>query len=85
MPIDLYKSEATRFTIEDGKLRPPFNALQGLGDSAAQKIVAERENGRFLSVEDFHNRTKVSKTIVELLRRLGCFDGMTESDQLSLF
>ena len=85
LPVDLYKSDAKKFCIEDGKLRPPFNALQGLGTSAAEKIVAERANGPFMSIEDFHNRTKVSKTIVELLRRLGCFEGMTESDQLTLF
>lgn len=85
LPVDLYKSDSKKFLIEDGKLRPPFNALQGLGTSAAEKIVAERENGPFMSIEDFRNRTKVSKTIVELLRKLGCLEGMTETDQLTLF
>lgn len=85
LPVDLYKSDAKKFRIEDGKLRPPFNALQGLGGSAAERIVAERENGPFMSVEDFRTRTKVSKTIVDLLRKMGCFAGMTETDQLTLF
>ncbi len=85
LPVDLYKSDAKKFIIEDGRLRPPFNALQGLGTAAAEKIAAERDIAPFMSVEDFRNRTKVSKTIVDLLKKLGCLEGLTETDQLTLF
>lgn len=85
LPVDLYKSDAKKFLIEDGKLRPPFNALQGLGTSVAEKIVAEREKGIFMSIEDLRNRTRISKTIIELMKKLGCLEGMTETDQLTLF
>ena len=83
--IDLYRSDATRFVIDGDKLIPPFSAIQGVGESAARSIAAARDEGEFLSVEDFQNRTKVSKTIVEILEQMGCFRGMPESNQLSLF
>jgi len=83
--IDLYRSDATRFVIDGDKLIPPFSAIQGVGENAARSIAAARDEGEFLSVEDFQNRTKVSKTIVEILEQMGCFRGMPESNQLSLF
>jgi len=85
LPIDLYKSDANKFIIEEGKIRPPFNAMQGLGTSAAEKIVTERAIEPFMSVEDLRNRTRISKTIIEMLKKLGCLEGMTETDQLTLF
>ena len=85
LPVDLYKSDSKRFIIEEGKIRPPFNSLQGLGTVAAEKIVIEREIAPFMSIEDLRSRAKVSKTIVELLKKIGCLDGLTETDQLTLF
>ena len=85
LPIDLYKSSATKFIIEDGKLRPPFNAIQGLGGAAAENIVAERSKETFFSVEDLKTRAKLSKTVVDTLRNFGCLDGLTETNQLTLF
>ncbi|WP_235427128.1 PolC-type DNA polymerase III [Cohnella kolymensis] len=83
--IDLYKSDATRFIIEDEALIPPFAAIAGVGDNAARNIAASREEGDFLSIEDFQQRSKASKTIVDILTGLGCFRGMPESNQLMLF
>jgi len=83
--IDLYRSDATRFLIDGDALIPPFSAVAGIGESAANNIAAARRDGPFLSVEDFQMRTRVSKTVVELLAGFGCFDGMPETNQLSLF
>lgn len=84
-PIDLYRSEATKFIVDGNSLIPPFSALGGIGDNAARNIAAAREHGEFLSIEDFQQKSKASKTIVELLTSMGCFRGLPESNQLSLF
>ena len=85
LPIDLYKSEATKFTIEKDGLRPPLNALQGLGTSAAQNIVEARKNGEFLSIEELRTKAKISKSVIEILDRNDCLRGLPESNQLCLF
>ncbi|PZD93360.1 PolC-type DNA polymerase III [Paenibacillus sambharensis] len=84
-PIDLYRSDATKFLIDGDSLIPPFAAVGGIGDNAARNIAAAREEGDFLSVEDFQQKSRASKTIVELLAGMGCFRGLPESNQLSLF
>jgi DNA polymerase-3 subunit alpha (Gram-positive type) len=72
--------------VIDGKsLIPPFSAIQGIGENAAKQIAAAREEGDFLSVEDFQIRARASKTVVEVLSGFGCFRGLPESNQLSLF
>ena len=83
--VDLYKSEATRFIIEEDGLRPPINALQGVGDNAAKAIVEARKDGEFISKEDLRLRAKVTKTAIETLNNHGCLEGMSETNQLSLF
>ncbi|WP_283771266.1 PolC-type DNA polymerase III [Paenibacillus sp. J45TS6] len=83
--IDLYRSDATRFIVDQDSLIPPFSALQGIGDNAARNIAAARDHGEFLSIEDFQQKSKASKTAVELLTQMGCFRGLPESNQLSLF
>ena len=83
--IDLYKSDATKFVIDENGLIPPFNAVPGLGTNAAKNIVKAREQGEFLSIEDFQQRSKASKTIVEYLERMGVFQNLPEQNQLSLF
>jgi DNA polymerase-3 subunit alpha (Gram-positive type) len=83
--IDLYRSEATKFIIEGDALIPPFSAMQGVGVNAAKNIAAAKDAGEFLSIEDFQQRSKASKTIVEILNQMGCFRGLPESNQLSLF
>ncbi len=85
MPIDLYRAEPHRFQIIDGKLMPSFNSIEGLGDSAAVAIAEAAKDGKFLSKDDFRERTKVSKTVVELMSDLGLFGDLPESNQLSLF
>jgi DNA polymerase-3 subunit alpha (Gram-positive type) len=83
--IDLYRSDATRFQIDGNNLLPPFSSVPGIGENAAKNIAAARKDGEFLSVEDFQLRTKSTKTVVELLANMGCFRGLPESNQLSLF
>ena len=83
--VDLYISEATKFTIEEDGIRPPISALQGVGDNAAKSIVEARKQGEFISKEDLRIRSKVSKTVIETLSNHGCLEGMSETNQLSLF
>ena len=86
LPIDIYKSDALNFIIEDGKLRPPFVAVSGLGESAAFDIVKGREGKQFLSVEEFAIACpKVSKTHIQMLKDAGAFGNMAETNQISLF
>ena len=84
--IDIYKSHATKFLIEDGKLRPPFVAISGLGESAAWDIMNGREGKEFLSVEEFAIACpKVSKTHMQMLKDAGAFGSLPETNQVSLF
>lgn len=85
LPVDLYKSDATKFLPEKGKIRMPFNCLPGLGESAAEKIVKAREEGEFLSKQELLERAKISKAIIELLEGVGVLKGLSETNQLSLF
>ena len=84
--IDLYKSDATKFIMEDDGIRPPLNSIPGLGTVAAQSIQAAREkDGNFMSIEELKLRAGIGKSTVELLKAAGCLKGMTESNQMSLF
>jgi DNA polymerase-3 subunit alpha (Gram-positive type) len=83
--VDLYRSDSDRFLIGENGILPPLKSLEGVGETAARNIVKERENDKFLSIEDFVTRTKVSKTVVEALREHGCFSDLPESNQISLF
>ena len=85
LPIDLYASHATRFLLEAGEIRPPLNALQGVGSNAAAAILEAREAGEFLSVEEFRTRTRVTKTVIETLKSHGVFRNLPETSQISLF
>ena len=85
LPCDLYKSDVRRFLIEDGGLRCPFISLGGLGLSAAEAIVRERDKAPFLSVEDLKERAKVSSAVVELLRSHGSLESLSETSQVSMF
>ncbi|QHW30029.1 PolC-type DNA polymerase III [Paenibacillus rhizovicinus] len=84
-PVDLYRSEATRFIVDGTSIIPPFGAISGIGENAARNIAAARDFGEFLSIEDFQQKSKATKTIVEVLTGMGCFRGLPESNQLSLF
>lgn len=82
---DLYKSDASVFVIDGDTLIPPFDAIPSLGTSVAKTIVEARKDGEFLSKEDFQQRGRVSKTVVEYMDELGCLEGMPDANQLSLF
>ena len=84
--VDLYNSEATTFKPKnETDIIPPFNSIEGLGDTVANNIVEERNKGVFISIEEFQNRCKVSTTLIDKMRLMGLFDGMPETSQLSLF
>ncbi|MBQ4052179.1 MAG: PolC-type DNA polymerase III [Clostridia bacterium] len=85
LPVDLYKSQATRFTIEDGAIRMPFSVLNGVGENAALNIVKTRDEGDFLSQEEFCQRAKIAATVGELLRAEGVFGDLPVSAQVSFF
>jgi DNA polymerase-3 subunit alpha (Gram-positive type) len=85
MPLDIYRAQPHRFQIIDGKLMPSLNSIEGLGDNAAIAIAEAAKNGPFLSKDDFRERTKTSKTVIELMSDLGLFGDLPESNQLSLF
>ena len=85
LPIDLMRSKAKRFTIEGNAIRPPFSSIAGVGGNAAIGIEEAQSGGPFASVEDFRLRTKANSAVIGAMRALGCFDGMPETNQLTLF
>ena len=85
LPVDLYKSHSTKFQIEDEKIRPPLNCIAGLGTVAADSIVEARKDGKFMSIDDLKIRAKIGTSGADLLKQFGCLDGMSQSNQLSLF
>lgn len=83
--IDVYKSDGFKFIIEDGKIRIPLIGLNGLGASVVENIVTERELGKFISYEDLKRRTKASGTVLEKLKSVNAIEGLSETNQISLF
>ena len=86
LPVDLYHSEATVWVAKnDTEIYPPFNAIEGLGDTVAQNIVRERNEQPFISIEDVQKRGKVSQTLIEKMKDMGILKDLPDSNQLSLF
>ncbi len=85
LPVDLYASDATKFKIEDNKLRPPLNSIPGFGTVAAQGIMSARKDGKFMSIDDLKIRAKIGNSGADLLKEFGCLKGMSQSNQMSLF
>ena len=85
LPLDLYQADARRFKIIDGKLMPALSTIEGLGEKAADAVMDAAKEGKFLSKDDFRDRTKVSKTVIDLMDDLGILGDLPESNQLSLF
>ncbi len=85
LPVDIYKSHATDFLIEDGKIRMPFSVFNGVGITAAESIASARDGGVYISQEEFRSRTGVSTTIVDMFDKEGVFGNIPKTSQLSLF
>lgn len=85
VPIDIFSAHSRNFQIVDGKLMPSLNSIDGLGEKAADAIVEAAKEGPFLSKDDFRQRTKVSKTIIDLMDSLHLLGELPESNQISLF
>ncbi|MBR6665911.1 MAG: PolC-type DNA polymerase III [Lachnospiraceae bacterium] len=84
-PIDIFRAQSRLFQIVDGKIMPSLSSIDGLGEKAADAIVEAAKDGPFLSKDDFRQRTKVSKTVIELMSQLGLLGNLPESNQISLF
>ena len=85
VPIDIFSAQSRLFQIVEGKLMPSLNSIDGLGEKAADSIVEAAKDGAFLSKDDFRERAKVSKTIVDLMSTLNLLGNLPESNQISLF
>ncbi len=85
VPIDIFSAQSRLFQIVDGKLMPSLNSIDGLGEKAADAIVEAAKDGPFLSKDDFRQRAKVSKTVLDLMSDLGLLGNLPESNQISLF
>ena len=85
LPVDIYLSEGRKFKIEDGKIRIPLIGISGLGGAVIENILKEREEAKFISVEDLKRRTKMSQTVADKLRSIGAISSLSETNQISLF
>ena len=85
LPVDIYLSAGRKFTIENEKIRIPLIGINGLGGAVIDAIVKEREEGKFISIEDLKRRTKMSQPVVDKLKNIGAISSLSETNQISLF
>ena len=85
LPVDIYKAQSRLCSVVDGKIMPSLKSIDGMGEKAADAVVEARKDGPFLSRDDFWNRTKVPKTVIEKMHGLGLLGDLPETNQISLF
>lgn len=85
LPVDLKKSKAKQFSIEEGKIRMPFMAVPQLGDKAAELLEQAAAEGDFLSVEELKKKCRLSASVLDTMREMGCLAGLPEKSQLTIF
>ena len=85
LPVDIYKSDATKFLVEDGKIRPPLESLNDFGGVVADQLVEARKDGPFANQEELQSRAKLGKVAMEVLEKNGCLNGMPKSSQINFF
>ncbi len=85
LPVNVYKSHAHKFLLEDGRVRLPFSAVKGLGGAAAESLMTARDEGDFLSQDDVQSRSGLSKTLMETLNQMGAFGDLPQTSQISFF
>ncbi len=85
LPVSLKHSHACDYLIEDGKLRIPFAAIDGIGAKAADKLYESAQHGDYISVDEFQQLSGASKATIDALDALGALGDLPKSNQLSLF
>ena len=85
LPINVYKSDAYKYAVEDGKIRLPFSSLAGIGENAAKLLADAGKKGKYISIDDLQTRAAASKTVIDALDEIGALEGIPKSSQITLF